>query len=523
MPFSSKTTRVFKLSASVATIIILTALIFPQRLYSITSQVRDYIGCNFGWFYLLLATVVVVICLYCIFSPFGRIRLGDPDSLPEHSFASWIAMLFSAGMGIGLVFYGAAEPLSHFAVSPPEAAAYSAQALEDSLKYSFFHYGIHAWSIYAVIALAIAYFQFRKKEKILVSVTLKPLIGASADGWIGTVVDSLTIIATIIGVATTLGLGAAQINGGLNSLWGFPENGWSRLVIILVTSALFIWSAVGGINKGIKMLSNLNSFIAIGLLALILAVGPTVQILESTVESFGSYLNNFIELSFRTEAHNPEGREWIQKWTVMYWAWWISWSPFVGVFIARISKGRTIREFVTYVLLIPTIFSCLWFAVFGTLSTSVVAVNNELAALPVEKMLFGVLSKVPLGTVLSVAAICLVFSFFITSADSATVVLAMESEDGALKPRRLSKFVWGAFLSLTAIALMFAGGLDALQDMMIIFALPFAGLLVFVVISLLKELHYEQREMGLYIKPRKYPSKDEPFRSYESDDEEGAS
>jgi len=229
-------------------------------------------------------------------------------------------------------------------------------------------------------------------------------------------------------------------------------------------------------------------------------------------------MNHFIELSFRTEAHNPDGRKWIQQWTIMYWAWWISWSPFVGVFIARISKGRTIREFVTYVLLVPTLFSCLWFAVFGTLSTSVVSVHHELAALPVEKMLFGVLSKIPLGSTLSLAAIMLVFSFFITSADSATVVLAMESEDGALKPKPLSKFVWGVFLSLTAIALMFAGGLDALQDMMIIFALPFAVLLVFIIVSLVKELHYEQREMGLFIKAKKYPSKDEPFRSYESDE-----
>ncbi len=511
-----RTTRVFKVSTSVAGILILTALVFPARLYSVTSQVRDFVGDHFGWFYLLLATAVVGVSLYCMFSPVGRIRLGDPDSRPEHSDASWLAMLFSAGMGIGLVFYGAAEPLSHFAVSTPEASAYSQEALEDALKYSFFHYGIHAWAIYGVIALALAYFQFRKKEKILLSVTLKPLFGRYADGWLGTAVDSLTIIATIIGVATTLGLGAAQINGGLNSLWGFPENSWSRLAIIFVTSVFFIWSAVAGIDKGIKTLSNLNSYVAIAILALVLAVGPTVQILESTVESFGSYINNFIELSFRTEAHNPAGRDWIQHWTIMYWAWWISWSPFVGVFIARISKGRTIREFVTYVLLVPTVFSCLWFAVFGTLSTSIVDVHNSLASLPVEKMLFGVLEHVPLGRVISIASICLVFSFFITSADSATVVLAMESEDGALRPKASSKFVWGAFLSLTAVALMFAGGLDALQDMMIVLALPFAVLMVFVIVSLIKELRYEQREMGLFVKARKYPEKDEPFRSYEN-------
>ncbi|MCR5413854.1 MAG: BCCT family transporter [Kiritimatiellae bacterium] len=506
---------VFKVSALVSGVIILVALAFPGRLYAVTSTVRDYVGDHFGWFYLLLATVVVGVCLYCIMSPIGRIRLGDPDSRPEHSDASWLAMLFSAGMGIGLVFYGAAEPLSHFAVSSPEAELYSPEALEDALKYSFFHYGIHAWAIYGVIALALAYFQFRKKENILVSATLKPLFGNLTDGWLGIGVDSLTIIATIVGVATTLGLGAAQINGGLNSLWGFPENDWSRLAIILLTSVFFIWSAVAGIDKGIKTLSNLNSYVAIGILALVLAVGPTVQILESTIESFGSYINNFIELSFRTESHDPAARAWIQKWTIMYWAWWISWSPFVGIFIARISKGRTIREFVTYVLLVPTLFSCLWFAVFGTLSTSVVSTHRAIASLPSEKMLFGVLEKVPFGTAISVASILLVFSFFITSADSATVVLAMESEGGSLKPKKSTKFIWGATLSLTAVALMFAGGLDALQDMMIVFALPFAVLLVLIIVSLVKELRYEQHQMGLFVKARKYPEKDEPFRSYE--------
>ncbi len=486
----------------------------------VTNAVRDFLGLNFGAFYMLLATMIFCVCLYCIFSPIGRIRLGDPGSRPEYGMITWLAMLFSAGMGIGLVFYGAAEPLSHYAISAPQAALYSPEALADALKFSFFHYGIHAWAIYGIVALALAYFQFRKKEKILISVTLKPILGNRTEGLIGVGIDSLTIVATVIGVATTLGFGAAQINGGLNYLFGIPENLVSELLIVAVASVLFMWSAVSGISKGISLLSNLNVFIAVVLMFAVIVLGPTVKIFNFTIESAGAYLNDFIKLSFRTEANNPLGQQWIQKWTVMYWSWWLSWSPFVGVFIARISKGRTIREFLTYVMLLPTLFSMLWFGVFGTLSTSAVVADRALALLPSERMLFGVFEKMPGGFILSAAAVVLVFSFFITSADSATVVLAMESEDGDIHPRTSTKVIWGVLLSLIAVALMIAGGLDALQDVMIIIAFPFAVLVIFVIIALIKELRYEQQEMGLYIKPRRYPAKDGPFRSYEDLEEE---
>lgn len=522
MKTKAKTSNVFKLSAVCAGALILAALLFPTKLSRVTHGIRAFLGVNFGALYLLLASVIVGVCLYCILSPFGKIRLGDPDSRPEHNTITWLAMLFSAGMGIGLVFYGAAEPLSHFAVSAPRAELYSAEALADAMQYSFLHYGINAWAIYAIVALALAYFHFRKKERFLISVTLKPLIGSRTDGPIGTVLDSLTIIATIVGVATTLGLGAAQINGGLNFLFGVPETHTSAIVIIFVASVLYIWSAVSGIDKGISTISNINVIIAVILMVTLAAIGPTVRIFNFTTESIGAYLNSFLELSFRTEANNPQGQAWMQQWTIMYWSWWISWSPFVGIFIARISKGRTIREFMTFVLLLPTLFSFLWFGVFGTLSTTAVSANHALARLPAEKMLFGVLEGIPLGKILSVIAIILVFSFFITSADSATVVLAMESENGALKPRTLTKLVWGVFLSLIAVALLLAGGLEALQDVMIIFAFPFALLLIFMMVALLRELHYEQKEMGLYIKPKKHPTRDEPFRSYEEDSSEEA-
>lgn len=509
--------NVFKISAFATSILIILALIFPEYLTKITGDMRRFLGTHFGWFYLLIATIVVGVCIYFILSPLGKIRLGESGDKPEYSTTTWLAMLFSAGMGIGLVFYGAAEPLSHYAISAPDSQVLSAKALEDSLKYSFFHYGIHAWAIYAIVALALAYFQFRKKEKTLVSVTLKPLLGNRANGAIGTSIDCLTIIATTIGVATTLGFGATQINGGLNYLFGIPEDFIVQLIIILIASVLFIWSAVSGIDKGISIISNLNILISVILMTVIILMGPTVKIMNSTLESIGVYINNFITLSFRTEAFNPSGQAWIQKWTIMYWAWWISWSPFVGIFIARISKGRTIREFLVYVLLIPTIFSCLWFAVFGVLSTDAVQIDPSLTALPTEKILFGVFHNYPMGLILSIVAIILVFSFFITSANSATVVLAMESENGSLKPKKSTKLVWGCLLSLISIALLLAGGLDALQNIMIIIAFPFAFIIILIVISLMKELHYEQKKMGLYIKPNHLPKKDEPFKSYEEE------
>ena len=327
-----KLTPVFRISALITGVIILLALVFPNQLAAITHSIRDFLDLKFGAFYLLLATIIVGVCLYFIISPAGKIRLGDPDSKPEHSKLSWLAMLFSAGMGIGLVFYGAAEPLSHYAISAPEAEVFSAQALSDSLKFSFFHYGIHAWAIYAIVALALAYFQFRKKEKILLSSTLKPLIGNRVNGAVGVMIDSLTIVATVVGVATTLGFGAAQINGGLNYLFGIPENKTSQLIIIAVASILFIWSAVAGIDKGISTISNGNIILAALLMLLVLIIGPTVKIINFTVESLGNYMDDFLRLSFRTEANDPSAQEWIQKWTIMYWSWWLSWSPFVGVF-----------------------------------------------------------------------------------------------------------------------------------------------------------------------------------------------
>lgn len=508
-------TPVFLISLAVSMFVVLIGSVFPEKFRIITEQLKNWISTNFGWYYLLLVTGIVCFCLFFIASPIGQIRLGDPSSKPEHSKISWLAMLFSAGMGIGLVFWGAAEPLSFYAISAPYGQIGTQKALEDALKYSFFHWGIHAWAIYAVVALSLTYFKFRKKERSLVSVTLKPLFGSKVEGALGKIIDSITVFATVIGVSTTLGFGAAQINGGLSYLFGIPKTLGVQIIIIAITTVLFIMSALSGISKGVKMLSNINVILAIGLLAIAIAVGPSVLIMNSFVDTIGNYLQGFPRLSFRTAALDYNQHAWIENWTIFYWAWWISWSPSVGIFIARISKGRTIREFLTNVLLVPTLFSFLWFSTFGILSTNAQNCGADLTAISTEEILFGAFDYYPLGFLLSIIAIFLVFSFFITSADSATYVLGMLSENGSLNPHNKIKVVWGITLSLISVILLMAGGLTALQNISIIVALPFSIIVVLMMISLFLELNHEKREMGLYIKPDTLPTKNEPFRSYE--------
>ena len=513
---SRKYTSVFIGSLIIS--LILVALGFVPGYEAVSKNLRALIGTDFGWFYLLLVTLIVLVCGFFVLSPMGQIKLGEPDSKPEYSTGSWIAMLFSAGMGIGLVFYGAAEPLSHFANKTPHAAPGSQQAMADSFQFTFFHWGIHAWAVYGIVAMALAYFGFRKEEKYLLSVTLKPLFGKKTDGWLGYIIDIVTVVATVIGVATTLGFGAIQINGGLSYLTdnAIPNNMEVRTVIIAVTTALFVLSALSGLGKGIKILSNLNMILAIALLAIAIAVGPTVKIFDNMTESVGLYMQNFFEMSFRTAAFNGDERAWIDTWTIFYWSWWISWSPFVGLFIARISKGRSIREFITVVLLIPTVLSFIWFSVFGTMANTVQQNGLEnLTKLEDEQLLFGTFKHYPLGMLMSIIAIILIFTFFITSADSATYVLSMLSEDGRLIPTNGKKVVWGVIVAGIATVLLYAGGLDALRNTLIIIALPFAVVIALIVVALIVEVYHEKVQMGLSISPKRYPEKGQPFKSYE--------
>lgn len=489
--------------------LVLASVIFgvaaPKTFEQVTNNIQTFITSAFGWYYLIIVAVIVLFCLLLIFSPVGSIRLGKPGEKPDYSTPSWFAMLFSAGMGIGLVFWGAAEPLSHFAIDPPLAKAGSEAAVKESMRYTFFHWGIHAWAIYAVVALALAYYQFRKEEPGLISATLVPILGERARGPLGTVIDVMAVFATVVGVATTLGFGAAQINGGLSYLFGTPINFSVQLIIIIVVTILFMASAISGLGKGIKILSNANMLLAIVLLALMLILGPTLFIMNLFTDTIGTYLQNLATMSFRIAPLNEEHRSWINGWTIFYWAWWISWSPFVGIFIARVSKGRTIREFLIGTLIMPALVSFLWFAVFGASAIDLqISGAVDLTKNATEEVLFAIFHELPWSSVLSVIAVALVSIFFITSADSATFVLGMQTTYGSLTPPNRVKLAWGIAQSLTAVILLYSGGLQALQNALIIAALPFSAIMILMMLSLYKSLAKERKDMmKAFRSPRK--------------------
>ncbi|EMV3138394.1 BCCT family transporter [Staphylococcus pseudintermedius] len=512
-PNGKKFSPVFLVSAIIVFAIVLIGVFIPTQFGEFTNTIKLWITDKLGWYYLILTTIIVFFCIFLIFSPIGKLKLGRPNDKPEFNTVSWFAMLFSAGMGIGLVFYGAAEPISHFA-SPPNADPQSTEAFTESLRSTFFHWGFHAWAVYGVVALALAYAQFRKGEPGLLSKTLRPILGDHVDGLIGTIIDVLAVFATVIGVAVSLGMGALQISGGLNYLFSLPNTIVTQSIIIVVVTILFIMSAWSGLSKGIQYLSNLN--IGLGTLLLItgLIVGPTVLILNMFTSSTGSLLNSFLFNSFDAAATNPQKREWMSDWTLYYWGWWLSWSPFVGVFIARVSKGRSIREFISGVLLVPVIVSFIWFSVFGVLGIETAKKHKEIFDMSAETQLFGVFNHIPLGIVLSIIALLLIASFFITSADSATFVLGMQTTNGSLNPSAFIKVTWGIAQSLIAFVLLLSGGgdgeagLNALQSAAIISALPFSFIVILMMISFYKDANKERKFLGLTLTPNKHRLKE---------------
>ncbi|WP_208455778.1 glycine betaine uptake BCCT transporter [Staphylococcus durrellii] len=513
--FSSgnKRSPVFIYSAIIVAIVVLIGAIFPAQFGNVTNTIKLWITDKLGWYYLILTTVIVFFCIFLIFSPIGKLKLGKPNDKPEFNSISWFAMLFSAGMGIGLVFYGAAEPMADFA-APPSANPETKAAYTEALRSTFFHWGFHAWAIYGVVALALAYAQFRKGEPGLISRTLRPLLGDKVEGPIGTVIDVLAVFATVVGVAVSLGMGALQINGGLNYLFGVPNNVWVQAIIIVVVTILFIISAWSGISKGIQYLSNLNISLGLILMVIVLILGPTVLILNMMTSSVGNLLNSFLLNTFDTAAQNPQKREWMSQWTLYYWGWWLSWSPFVGIFIARVSKGRSIREFIGGVLLVPAIVSFVWFSVFGVLGIETGKKHPELFKMSAETQLFGVFNHLPIGIVLSIIALILIASFFITSADSATFVLGMQTSYGSLEPSNVVKVTWGVAQSLIAFVLLFAGGgngaeaLNAIQSAAIISALPFSFVVIMMMISFYKDANNERKFLGLTLTPNKHRMRD---------------
>ncbi|PNZ67580.1 BCCT family transporter [Staphylococcus croceilyticus] len=518
-----KFSPVFIYSAIVVAIVVLIGAILPEQFDSVTSDISGWITNKLGWYYMILTTVIVFFCIFLIFSPIGKLKLGKPGDKPEFNTISWFAMLFSAGMGIGLVFYGAAEPMADFA-SPPNADPKTTEAYTEALRSTFFHWGFHAWAVYGVVALALAYSQFRKDEPGLISRTLRPILGDKVEGPIGTIIDVLSVFATVVGVAVSLGMGALQINGGLNYLFGIPNNVWVQSIIIVVVTILFIASAWSGLSKGIQYLSNLNIGLGTVLMIAVLIIGPTVLILNMFTSSTGSLLNTFLFNSFDTAALNGQKREWMSSWTLYYWGWWLSWSPFVGVFIARVSKGRSIREFISGVLLVPAIVSFLWFSVFGVLGIETGKKHPDLFKMTPETQLFGVFNHIPLGMVLSMIALVLIASFFITSADSATFVLGMQTTYGSLEPSSIVKVTWGIAQALIAFILLLAGGgngpdaLNAIQSAAIISAFPFSFVVIMMMISFFKDANQERKFLGLTLQPNEDRMKDYIKYQHENDD-----
>lgn len=467
--------------------------IAPKQLESVTEKITTFISVNFGWYYLIIVMLMLVFCVYLIFSRYGNIKLGKEHDKPEFSLISWFAMLFSAGMGMGLVFWTTAEPISHAFVNTPGAEAGSEEAIKEGLQYSFFHWGVHAWAVYGIVALVLAYFKFHRDSPGLISATLVPLFGEkSMEGTTGKLIDTLAVVATVIGVAATLGFGSAQINGGISFLFGTPETFAVQLIILIVATILYTGSAWSGIGRGIKYLSNINMGLAFFLLLLLFMVGPTLYILDMFTSTIGGYITHFFEMSFHIEPLSGGNRQWVNDWTIFYWAWWISWAPFVGIFIARISKGRTIREFMMGVLVVPALVCFIFFAVFGVSALNIEQNGiAEISKYALETSTFAMLDQYPLATFLSILTIIVVAIFFITSADSATFVLGMLSTNGLINPRNTVKITWGVMQAAVAAIIVYFGGTQGLQNVLIVAALPFSVVIILMGLSFLKTVQEE--------------------------------
>lgn len=489
---------VFVYSVVLATAFVGWGLASPESMATTTSAALEFFSVRFGWFYLISVFGFLAYAIYLALGPYAHIKLGQPDEEPDYPYFTWFAMLFSAGMGIGLVFWGVAEPISHFAKPPPFIdAGDPAAAARGALRMAYFHWGLHAWAIYTLIGIALAYVQFRKRRPGLISEAFRPLLHDRTDSWIGHSINTLATLATVFGVATSLGFGTLQVNGGLAAVFNVPVGLIPQLVIIAVVSVLYMTSATTGLDRGIRYLSNLNMTVAAGLLLFVLLLGPTSFLIDAFITTLGSYVSNIVSMSLRLAPFS--GSTWGREWTIFYWAWWISWAPFVGMFIARVSRGRTIREFVGGVLLVPALLGALWFAVFGgaALHQEMFGAGGLVAAVDhdVSSALFAMLGHLPAATLTSALATLLIITFFITSADSATFVLGMQTWGGSLHPPNRIKLVWGVLQSSIAAVLIISGGLTGLQTTAILTALPFTLIMIGMCVALQKALGGELRIM----------------------------
>lgn len=482
---------VFLITAALSVAFVLWGVLGPESLSGAATVGLDWVVGNAGWFFVLAATGFVFFVVWLALSKFGRIPLGLDGETPEFSTRSWVAMMFSAGMGIGLMFFGAAEPLYHFITPPPGVGESSVTA---AMSFTMFHWALHPWAIYAVVGVAIAYSVFRKGRPLTISAVFEPLIGERhAYGPAGKVIDIFAIFATLFGSATSLGLGALQVMEGFN-LFGISLGSNENLflvVIITVLTVAFILSAVSGVGKGIKLLADTNMVLALALALFVFVLGPTIFILNLLPTTLGSYLSSLMEMSALTGASAPGAGDWLSAWTIFYWAWWVSWTPFVGMFIARISRGRTIREFVAGVLLVPSAVSLVWFSIFGGAAINAEQNGAELSAAGSEEsMLFALLDTLPLAGITTALVIILVSIFFVSGADAGSMVMGTLAENGTIEPRRWNVIFWGAATGLVAAVMvtLSADALSSLQSIIIVAGLPFVVVMIGMAVSLVADL-----------------------------------
>ena len=497
---------VFLISGLAVVAFVLVTLAFQNQAEAVFNGMRDWLTSTFDWFFLLAGNVFVLLGIYLIFSPYGKIRLGGAEATPDYTYTGWFAMLFAAGMGIGLMFYGVSEPISHYTASiaenagTPESWAPLGGAPGDTVKAqslamsaTIFHWALHPWAIYAIVALALALFSYNKGLPLAMRSVFYPIFGERVWGWTGHIIDVLAVLATLFGLATSLGIGAEQANAGLNHIFGLPVSEVSKVVLIVFITGIALTSVVAGMDAGVQRLSKINMALAALLLVFVVAVGPTLAILSGIFTNFVDYARYLPELA------NPFGRSdknFLDGWTSFYWAWWISWSPFVGMFIARVSRGRTVREFIICVLLIPSMVCVLWMSVFGGVALDQVIADNYTAAqeadLPIK--LFKMLDELPLTQITSFIGIVLVIVFFVTSSDSGSLVIDTITAGGKVDAPVTQRVFWCVFEGAVAVVLLLsAGGLASLQSMVISTGLPFAVILLLMCVAIWKGLASERR------------------------------